>query len=104
VDISAPAWSGIFNNGETPPASSLVSPSNGLGATEGIIELGDKRISLRIEIDKCKSALTGHIHFVPLGDEYLYRLVLSARELDDTSINKSPTFNKLEAEVSLSLL
>jgi len=67
------------------PASTLVSASQGMGATEGLVELGDSNRSIRIEFNPAQAALTGHILFRPSKDSYLFRLIFSAREIDDTS-------------------
>ncbi len=67
------------------PVSSLVSASHGLGVTSGLVELGDDRTLLEVEIDKASSALTGHIRYAPVDDRYFYRLIFSAMEMDDTS-------------------
>jgi hypothetical protein len=66
------------------PVMPLVSASQGLGVTEGIVEIGDKDRIVRIEIDRTEAALTGHIVYHPSGASYLFRLVFSASEVDDT--------------------
>jgi hypothetical protein len=67
------------------PVSSLVSARTALGMTEGMVELGDGRKKIRVTVDKSAAALTGHIAYAPVGHRYLYRLVLSAMETDDTA-------------------
>jgi hypothetical protein len=67
------------------PVSSLVSISNGLGVTSGVVEVGDRHKRLSLKIDKCDAALTGHIVYTPVGNQYFYRVVFSAMEMDDTS-------------------
>jgi len=84
-------------------AGSLVSASQGLGVTGGVVEIGDQKTLVRIETDPAQAALTGHIFFQPTQDAYLYRLIFSAREIDDTcsqSRNLSPS---VPAEVSLKI-
>jgi hypothetical protein len=85
------------------PVSALVSASQGLGVTEGIVEIGDDKINLVIEVDKCASAVTGHIFFEPIGKSYLYRLIFSAAELDDTSQNiaKKHTFESRTIKIKI---
>jgi hypothetical protein len=67
------------------PVSTLVSANAALGMTSGKIELGDFSKTLRIEVDKAMAALTGHVVYAPVDNTYLYRLVLSAMEMDDTA-------------------
>ena len=67
------------------PVSTLVSANAALGMTSGIVELGDNQKWIRVRVDKAAAALTGHIVFSPVGERFLYRLVLSAMETDDTS-------------------
>lgn len=79
-----------FPLGEEPinhltPVSALVSASQGLGVTEGLVELGDGRRRLKIKVDKTEAALTGHIIYAPVEGCYFFRLVFSAMETDDTS-------------------
>jgi hypothetical protein len=66
------------------PVMPLVSASQGLGVTEGIVEIGDNNRTVRVEIDRTEAALTGHIVCHPSGPRYLFRLVFSASEVDDT--------------------
>jgi len=66
------------------PVMPLVSASQGLGVTEGVVELGDNNKSVRIEADRCAAALTGHIVYHPSEGGFLFRLVFSASEVDDT--------------------
>jgi len=66
------------------PVMPLVSASQGLGVTEGIVEIGDNDRIVRVEIDRTEAALTGHIVYHPSGASYLFRLVFSASEVDDT--------------------
>jgi hypothetical protein len=66
------------------PVMPLVSASQGLGVTEGIVEIGDSGRLVRVEIDPTEAALTGHIVYNPSGPSYLFRLIFSASEVDDT--------------------
>ncbi len=74
------------------PASSLVSASQGLAASEGSIVIGDRQKRLCVTIDKCAAALTAHLFHTPVGPSFLCRLVFSASEIDDTSkpANRQP--------------
>jgi hypothetical protein len=67
------------------PVSHLVSCRSGLGATEGIVVLGDAQRGVRIEIDKARAALFPMLSMRRIGGRYFCRITLSARELDDTS-------------------
>lgn len=67
------------------PVSHLVSCRSGLGATEGVVVLGDARRAVRIEIDKARAALFPMLSMRRIGGRYFCRITLSARELDDTS-------------------
>jgi hypothetical protein len=69
------------------PVSTLVSASQGLGVTEGLVEIGDLRRWIKVKIDKPEAALTGHIVYAPVDGRYFYRVVFSAMETDDTSCN-----------------
>ena len=71
------------------PVTTLVSTSDGLGVTSGLVELGDARHSLLVTVDKCSAALTGHIVYAPVDRRYFYRLIFSAMEMDDTSCHVS---------------
>jgi hypothetical protein len=71
------------------PVSFLVSSSHGLGMTEGWVEIGDDRTTLRIEVDRCTAPLLGMLTHRSAkraaGSTSLFcQLQLSALELDDT--------------------
>jgi hypothetical protein len=71
------------------PVSFLVSSSHGLGMTEGWAEIGDDRVRLRVEVDRCTAPLMGMLTHRPArrsnGSAGLFcQLQLSALELDDT--------------------
>ncbi len=65
--------------------SSLVSSSEAVGLTEGWLELGDRSLRVRLEIDPGVAACIGQVHHQPLGEAFFVRATLSAREFDDTS-------------------
>ncbi|MEW6380728.1 MAG: glycoside hydrolase family 57 [bacterium] len=77
-----------FDHGKS--VSFLVSASQGLGLTAGAVELGDRRQSLRVEVDKAAAALIGLITYRPVGATFFYRLSLSAREIDETRRGTQP--------------
>jgi len=66
------------------PFSFLVSASQGVGITEGMIELGDAQNRLRIEVDKTTAALIGLITSRQVKNTYFCRLAFSIRETDET--------------------
>ena len=88
-----------FFHGEA--SSFLVSAKQGLGITEGVIEIGDAHSLLRISVDRSLSALLGLVTFKPVGPSYFFRCSFSASEMDETSKpkrNRSP----LRAQISIS--
>jgi hypothetical protein len=79
------------------PVSSLVSSAQAIGITEGIIEIGDEKNRIKIRFDKSKAALIGLLSHSLIQGKNLTRIMLSAKELDDTS--KKNCFNNLEVNV-----
>jgi len=67
------------------PSSFLVSAKHGLGATEGVVEVGDSSKGLRIEMDSSHSSLLGLITSKPVSPSYFFRCAFSASEMDETS-------------------
>jgi Glycosyl hydrolase family 57 len=65
--------------------SFLVSAAHAVGITKGLVEFGDRRHMLRVQIDKKVAALIGLVTYQPVKDKLFCRLSFSARELDDTS-------------------
>jgi hypothetical protein len=80
--------------------SFLVSASHAIGITEGLVELGDARRRLRIEVDKARSAVIGLVSHRTTRDQFFTRLTLSAQELDDTS--RGGGIRSLEGSIWLS--
>jgi len=66
------------------PVSFLVSASAGLGLTDGSLELGDARRSIRVDVDTETAPLVGLVSYRPVGDTFFFRAAFSARELDET--------------------
>ena len=79
------------------PASSLISSTQGVGTTNGIIEIGDEKNRIKISFDKSKAALIGLLSHSFIRGKNLTRLMLSAREFDDTS--KKNCLKNLEVDV-----
>jgi hypothetical protein len=65
--------------------SSLVSSSYAMGITENIVELGDARKRIIIEIDRASCAVIGFVTYHEISDSYFCRFALSAAERDDTN-------------------
>lgn len=72
-----------FDHGE--PVSKLVSSSNIIGATEGLLIIGDKNKKIHIEFDKSLCASVAMVQFKSIQEKNLIRAFLTARETDDTS-------------------
>ncbi len=68
------------------PCSFLVSASHAVGITDGIVDIGDSTHYIRVHIDKSVAALIGMVVFYKIDKSWFYRLLLSAMEMDDTSI------------------
>jgi hypothetical protein len=64
--------------------SFLVSASHAIGITEGLVEVGDRARTLRIDVDKTSAALVGMITYQPIRDTYFCRISFSAVEVDET--------------------
>lgn len=65
--------------------SSLISAKHGLGATKGLVIVGDEKKQLLFQHDQTKSAIIPSVHFLPMNDgQYFLRLQYSAQEMDDT--------------------
>lgn len=66
------------------PASTLVSARTGLGATDGVVEIGDARTRLRFEWDPGQCAAFPMLHYRRAAPGFLARLIFSLAELDET--------------------
>jgi len=64
--------------------SMLISAKQGLGATEGVVVVGDKDKQLTFLHNQTLSALIPSVFFLPVGDSYFFRLQYSAQEMDET--------------------
>jgi hypothetical protein len=64
--------------------SSLVSCRQGLGVTEGILELGDATAAVSVRLDRRLATPLSLISFRPSRRGYLYRACFSLTETDDT--------------------
>lgn len=65
--------------------SSFISAKHGLGATEGLVIVGDEQKQVFFQHDRTKSAIIPSVHFLPMNDgQYFLRLQYSAQEMDET--------------------
>jgi len=74
------------------PYSTLVTATGGLGATDGVVVLGDAHRRLVVTHDPGLSALVPTVRFAPVrGGGYFLRLRYSAQEVDETFVeNEEP--------------
>lgn len=72
-----------INHGRS--VSFLVSANQCIGLTEGILEFGDDKKCIRVELDKTVSSAVGIIQFSEVREQYFYRASFSLSEMDDTS-------------------
>ena len=72
------------------PVSFLVSSRYTLGNTEGICEIGDRHIAIRIENDMTKLAMLPRVHFVRMPNTFFLRVLFSLGEVDDTNMSREP--------------
>jgi len=86
-----------FDHGRS--VSFLISANQAIGATNGVVEFGDKGKVLRIKFDRSKAALAGLVTHQKSKRSHFTRLALSAREVDDTS-HKSSLSLHLDLEIS----
>lgn len=90
-----------FSHGEA--TSFLVSAKQGLGITEGLMEIGDSHSILKIKVHRSLSSLLGLVTFKPVGSSYFFRYGLSASEMDETSKpkrRKEPLFSRITFSAS----
>ena len=64
--------------------SVLISAKNGLGATKGIVAVGDREKTITVVHNQTLSALIPSVYFLPIGDTFFLRLQYSAQEMDET--------------------
>lgn len=67
--------------------SFLVSSQEGFTPTDGVVEIGDGRLRLRVEAPPTEAALLALVTCLPVRPSYFFRLCFSAREMDETSRN-----------------
>lgn len=86
------------------PVSTLVSATGALGMTSGMVDVGDRQHWIRIETDQASATLSGHILHAQVNQHYLYRVVLSAMEMDDTAckVKERDCFNNCSVRLTLS--
>jgi hypothetical protein len=67
------------------PVSFLVSASTAVGMTEGVIELGDDALLLRVTVDRSVSAAVGSVAHHLIGRDRFFQCCASLREMDETT-------------------
>lgn len=83
--------------------SSLISARHGLGATEGIIIIGDKYKELKFQHDLTKSALIPSIIYKQICEgKYFFRLQYSAQEIDET-LRKSDDEIEINIDMNIAI-
>jgi len=87
-----------FDHGRA--VSFLISANHAVGMTEGMVEIGDKTRSLRIEVNKAQAATVGLVTHRKVRDQYFCRLALSVQELDDTCRESDGWPIAIEMEIS----
>jgi len=64
--------------------SFLVSSSNSLGMTEGVLKMGDRKRAIVLQTPLDQACVVAQITYVPVQGSFFYRASFSAAELDDT--------------------
>jgi hypothetical protein len=64
--------------------SFLVSARQAISLSQGLVELGDARHIVRVEVDKAFAALVGMVTYWEAEETYFCRLALSVGEVDET--------------------
>jgi hypothetical protein len=82
--------------------SHLISAKYGLGATEGIVIIGDKDKQVIIRHDQSKSMLLPQVIYKEFSDNYFLRLQYSAQEIDET-FKENDNNEMIEAQISISM-
>lgn len=74
--------------------SALISSKHGLGATEGLVIVGDRHKQVIFQHDLTQAAVIPSVHFLPLDDsQYFLRLQYSAQEIDETFKKNSELYD-----------
>jgi hypothetical protein len=77
-----PIAGAAFDHGAA--VSALVSCRQGLGATEGVVLLGDAHSTVRVEIDRAIALPLGLITWIPGDQRWFLRLAFTLTESDET--------------------
>ncbi|MCL5267418.1 MAG: hypothetical protein M1469_04860 [Bacteroidetes bacterium] len=72
------------------PSSSIVSATSGLGATKGVVAIGDEKKGLLFFFDQRQCAGMPMVNFIQTPPSYFCRLNLSCGEMDETRTQPSP--------------
>jgi hypothetical protein len=82
--------------------SLLVSATNGIGITGGVVELGDAFKQLSINVSMVSSSPIGLITSKRVGDSFFCRLALSLLEVDETCKHRDSA-SRFECSVGILL-
>lgn len=88
-----------FSHGQA--VSFLVSASQGIGASDGVIELGDKDKFLRARVETPGFRPLGLVTYREIGETFFFRLAFSAQEIDETSRPQKRGNHRLALRLSL---
>jgi len=89
-----------INHGEL--ISTLISAKHALGATKGLVIIGDNKKQISFFHDQTKSAIVPIIRYEPLSNgQYFFRLLYSAQEIDET-FKKNKTSQKINISIKIS--
>jgi len=81
------------------PASSVVSASHGLGATEGVVVVGDNQKGFAAKFNQEGCAAMPMIRFTSASPSYIARLLFSCAEVDETA--KEPIRGPVKFSISI---
>lgn len=82
------------------PVSSLVSSSQGVGMTSGVIEVGDQQHTVLVSLENNHPGVIGQVYFQPVNDSYLCRILFSAMEVDDTALRNQNRCSFADRKIS----
>ena len=71
------------------PVSALISARQGLGCTEGWVQLGDARHQVSVKVARRRCAALPMVQYQRAGERFFFRLLYSLLELDETRLEKA---------------
>lgn len=82
------------------PGSSVVSASSGLGATEGLLIIGDARKALAIWFDQALCAAMPMVTYREAATSFFVRVMFSCGEMDESRVAEVPGPLRFSCSVS----